>query len=45
MGFLAELLVRTYYESQHKTPYAVKHSLNLNPGVNAQGQRAADARD
>ena len=44
MGFLAELLVRTYYESQHKTPYAVKHRLNLDPGVNAWGRRATDAR-
>jgi dolichol-phosphate mannosyltransferase len=29
MGFLAELVVRTYYESQQKAPYAVKHALNL----------------
>ncbi|HEY5657315.1 MAG TPA: glycosyltransferase family 2 protein [Myxococcota bacterium] len=29
MGFLAELVVRTYYESQQKTPYAVKCVLNL----------------
>jgi glycosyltransferase involved in cell wall biosynthesis len=29
MGFLAELLVRTYYESQQKTPYAVRSTLNL----------------
>jgi dolichol-phosphate mannosyltransferase len=44
MGFLAELLVRTYYESQQKTPYAVKHRLNVNPGANVQGRRATDAR-
>ena len=29
MGFLAELVVRTYYESQQKAPYSVKHALNL----------------
>jgi glycosyltransferase involved in cell wall biosynthesis len=29
MGFLAELLVRTYYESQSKAPYAIKSTLNL----------------
>jgi glycosyltransferase involved in cell wall biosynthesis len=28
MGFLAELLVRTYYESQNKTPYRVRDILN-----------------
>lgn len=29
MGLLAELLVRTYYESQKRVPYAVKSTLNL----------------
>jgi len=29
MGLLAELLVRTYYESQQKRPYAIKSTLNL----------------
>jgi glycosyltransferase involved in cell wall biosynthesis len=29
MGFVAELVVRTYYESQQKAPYAIKHALNL----------------
>ncbi len=29
MGFLAELLVRTYYESQQKPPYAVPSTQNL----------------
>ena len=29
MGFLAELVVRTYYESQQKAPYSVKYALNL----------------
>jgi hypothetical protein len=29
MGFLAELVVRTYYESQQKAPYAIKAALNL----------------
>ena len=29
MGLLAELLVRTYYESQQRRPYAIKSTLNL----------------
>jgi glycosyltransferase involved in cell wall biosynthesis len=29
MGFLAELLMRTYFESQKKPPYAVRHTQNL----------------
>ena len=29
MGLLAELLVRTYYESQKRMPYAIKTTLNL----------------
>ena len=29
MGLIAELLVRTYYESQHKTPYAVRYTRNF----------------
>jgi glycosyltransferase involved in cell wall biosynthesis len=33
MGFLAELVVRTYYESQQKAPYSVKHALNLEARV------------
>jgi glycosyltransferase involved in cell wall biosynthesis len=33
MGFLAELVVRTYYESQQKAPYAIKRALNLETGV------------
>ena len=33
MGFLAELMVRTYYESQQKTPYAIKQALNLEVGA------------
>jgi len=33
MGFVAELVVRTYYESQQKVPYAVKHALNLDAGA------------
>ncbi len=32
MGFLAELLVRTYYESQQKPPYAIRHTRNLDTG-------------
>ena len=31
MGFLAELMMRTYFESQQKTPYSVKHTANLDP--------------
>ena len=31
MGFLAELLVRTYYESQQRAPYAVRTTLNIDP--------------
>jgi dolichol-phosphate mannosyltransferase len=29
MGLLAELLVRTYYESQQRRPYSIKHVQNL----------------
>ena len=29
MGFLAELLMRTYFESQHKAPYAIRGVQNL----------------
>ncbi|MBW2274257.1 MAG: glycosyltransferase family 2 protein [Deltaproteobacteria bacterium] len=29
MGFLAELLVRTYYESQEKVPYRIRQKINL----------------
>ena len=29
MGLLAELQVRTYYESQKRTPYAVRSTRNL----------------
>jgi hypothetical protein len=29
MGFLAELLMRTYFESQEKPPYSVRHTQNL----------------
>jgi len=32
MGLLAELVVRTYYESQQKAPYAIKTALNLDAG-------------
>jgi hypothetical protein len=30
MGVLAELIVRTYYESQGKTTFTVRERLNLN---------------
>ncbi|MBX4211210.1 MAG: glycosyltransferase family 2 protein [Candidatus Yanofskybacteria bacterium] len=29
MGILAEMLMRTYYESQHKTPYTIKERINF----------------
>jgi glycosyltransferase involved in cell wall biosynthesis len=29
MGLLAEMLVRTYFESQHLSPYAIRESVNL----------------
>jgi dolichol-phosphate mannosyltransferase len=29
MGFLAELLMRTYFESQHKVPYTIQRMLNF----------------
>lgn len=29
MGFLAELLMRTYFESQEKRPYAIRRTVNL----------------
>jgi glycosyltransferase involved in cell wall biosynthesis len=29
MGVMAEILMRTYYESQHKMPYSVKETMNL----------------
>lgn len=32
MGLMAELLIRTYFESQRKTPYIVRRTWNCNPG-------------
>ncbi|HEX7606600.1 MAG TPA: glycosyltransferase family 2 protein [Usitatibacter sp.] len=32
MGLLAEIIMRTYYESQGKAVYVVKNTLNLGPG-------------
>ena len=29
MGILAEMMMRTYYESQQKTPYVIKNKINL----------------
>jgi hypothetical protein len=29
MGLIAELLVRTYYESQHKPTYSIRKTINL----------------
>jgi hypothetical protein len=31
MGLIAELLVRTYHESQHKPTYTVREKINLDP--------------
>jgi glycosyltransferase involved in cell wall biosynthesis len=33
MGLLAELLVRTYYESQQRRPYAIRQTRNLDAGA------------
>lgn len=32
MGLLAEIIMRTYYESQGKAVYLVKSTTNLGPG-------------
>jgi glycosyltransferase involved in cell wall biosynthesis len=40
MGLLAELVVRTYYESQNKRPYLVAEELNGPPPAEAQPLRA-----
>ena len=37
MGLIGELLSRTYFESQGKTPYLVRETINLQPGT---GRRA-----
>ena len=29
MGILAEMIMRTYYESQHKEPYIIKDKINF----------------
>jgi len=29
MGLLAEMTVRTYFESQHRPPYLIRESINL----------------
>ena len=39
MGLLGELLTRTYFESQGKTAYVVRATLNLEPP--AERRRAA----
>lgn len=31
MGVLAEMVMRTYYESQKRTPYQIKEKINFNP--------------
>jgi len=46
MGLLAELVVRTYYESQNKRPYLVAERINpaLAPGLgNGRGQHESDS--
>lgn len=35
MGFIAELLVRTYHEAQGKPTYTVRHFINLQPPSNS----------
>jgi glycosyltransferase involved in cell wall biosynthesis len=44
MGLLAELLVRTYYESQQRRPYAIKHARNLGDG-RAVGARSLETAE
>ena len=29
MGLIAEMTVRTYFESQHRPPYLIRESVNL----------------
>jgi dolichol-phosphate mannosyltransferase len=46
MGLLAELVVRTYYESQNKRPYLIAERINpaLSPGLgNGKGQPESDS--
>jgi len=33
IGILAEILMRTYYESQHKTPFRIKESINFDASI------------
>jgi glycosyltransferase involved in cell wall biosynthesis len=39
MGLIAELLVRTYHESQAKPTYTVRQTLNVKPAQNAAGAK------
>jgi len=41
MGLIAELLVRTYHESQGKTTYTIRKALNIRPDELVEG--AVDA--
>lgn len=41
MGLIGEVLARTYFESQGKTPYAIRATLNLNVPPPARRRRAA----
>jgi hypothetical protein len=36
MGLLGEILTRTYFESQQKTSYVVRNTLNLEPPLKRQ---------
>lgn len=43
MGLMAELLIRTYFESQRKAPYIVRRTWNCNPGGGTAGARDPSA--
>jgi glycosyltransferase involved in cell wall biosynthesis len=45
MGLLAELVVRTYYESQDKAVYHVQHVINGDQDGEARGHRVQDGRE
>ncbi|MFY9571095.1 MAG: hypothetical protein WAV20_06850, partial [Blastocatellia bacterium] len=37
MGLLAEMIVRTYHESQGKPTYLIRETINFEPGVERRG--------
>jgi len=45
MGLLAELVVRTYYESQNKRPYSVAEQLNVPSSLGVVSERSAAESD